>query len=247
MKVWHYRRVVQSISDAEEPDLAAVRQLVSPGTIAVDLGANIGFYTKALSDLVGPTGQVFSVEPVPQTFAILSRNVRGLRMTNVTCLNVAVDVKAGEVVMNIPEYESGGLDYYRAQIVSDDSQYKSAPGRQVRVKTATLDSIVSGGKSVSFVKADVEGNELKMLAGGEMVLKKHRPIWLVEVWGNPAEGGPAGRLFQVFEDVSYSAWSFNGRKLTPWIKGHHSGNCFFLQSSHVASITTRQNSLIEAE
>jgi hypothetical protein len=41
LSVWHHRRVLLSFRDAEEPDLIVVRELVQPGTIAVDLGANI--------------------------------------------------------------------------------------------------------------------------------------------------------------------------------------------------------------
>lgn len=65
LRRWHYRRVLRSSTDADEPDLKVVRELVEPGITAVDLGANIGIYTKALSDLVGPSGKVISVEPIP--------------------------------------------------------------------------------------------------------------------------------------------------------------------------------------
>ena len=52
-----------------------IKHLVSPGDIVLDIGANIGTYAKYLSGLVGQSGKVNSVEPVPQTYAILCYGV----------------------------------------------------------------------------------------------------------------------------------------------------------------------------
>ena len=95
LRVWHHRRVLGSFPDTDEPDLAVVREPVQRGAVTVDLGANFGIYTKVLSDLVGPTGTVISVEPMRQTFDALSRNIRSLGMDNVTCVNVAISDSDG--------------------------------------------------------------------------------------------------------------------------------------------------------
>ena len=112
---WHYGRILRSFNDAEEPDLKVVGALAQCGTTAVDLGANIGIYTKALSELVGPQGTVISVEPVPQTFEVLSKNVRSLLMTNVSCVNAAISGTDGHALMELPSYDTGGLNFYQAR------------------------------------------------------------------------------------------------------------------------------------
>ena len=72
IKARHYARMLRSFTIDQEPDLKLVQHLVKPGDTVLDVGANFGVYTRVLSQLVGPAGRVISVEPVPQTFSILS-------------------------------------------------------------------------------------------------------------------------------------------------------------------------------
>ena len=48
--------------------------MVSPRDWIVDVGANVGHYTKRLSELVGPKGRVIAFEPILETFSILSES-----------------------------------------------------------------------------------------------------------------------------------------------------------------------------
>ena len=55
-----------------EPDVQPIKRLVKPGDFAIDLGANIGWYSHVLANLVGENGRVYSIEPIPDTFRLLS-------------------------------------------------------------------------------------------------------------------------------------------------------------------------------
>ena len=237
LRVWHHRRVLGSFSDAEEPDLVVVRELVQRGTIAVDLGANFGMYTKVLSELVGPTGSVISVEPVPQTFDRLSRNIRSLGMRNVSCVNVAISDFDGDVLMELPSYDTGGINFYQATVIASADEKVVPSERQVRVPALRLDTLVAGKGVVGFVKCDVEDHELACLSGGKMVLNTHSPAWLVEVSGNPDKSGTrAMRVLSIFQDLSYGTWWFDGHKLHERQPGDRSTNYFFLKEAHVARL-----------
>jgi FkbM family methyltransferase len=234
------------LPDADEPDVAVVRELVQRGATAVDLGANIGVYTKVLSDLVGPAGAVISVEPVPQTFAVLSRLIRSLGMENVSCVNVAISDSAGEVVMELPNYESGGINFYQANVVAGGGKKVVDSSHQVRVPSLTLDALVAGKGTVGFVKCDVEGHELACLSGAEMVLNSHCPAWLIEVWGDPDEAGSrAMQTFRIFEGLSYVSWWFDGHHLVTRLPGDRSTNYFFLKEEHVAGLRARAPQFFE--
>jgi FkbM family methyltransferase len=163
-------------------------------------------YTKVLSDLVGPSGSVISVEPVPQTFDALSRNIQSLGMSNVSCVNVAISDSDGEVLMELPNYESGGINFYQATVVAAPDQAIVDKDKQVRVPALKLDTVVAGKGKVEFVKCDVEGHELACLSGAKMVLNSHGPAWLVEVFGNPDKAGTkAMQVFAIFESLSYES------------------------------------------
>jgi len=246
LRVWHHRHTLRSFPDADEPDLMVVRELVQRGTIAVDLGANFGMYTKVLSDLVGPAGTVISVEPVPQTFDVLSRNIRSLGMSNVSCMNVAISDSNGEVIMALPNYDTGGINFYQATVVATGAKRVVDSRQHVLVPALTLDTLVAGKGVVGFVKCDVEGHEFACLSGAEMVLNSHGPDWLVEVWGDPDEPGTlAMQTFGIFECRSYVSWWFDGHRLIKRRPGERSTNYFFLKEAHIAKLRDKAPQLFE--
>ena len=59
LKQIHYFRELKRFSEKDEPDLRVVRKLVSSGDHVVDIGANVGWYTRVLAESVGSGGRVF--------------------------------------------------------------------------------------------------------------------------------------------------------------------------------------------
>jgi FkbM family methyltransferase len=229
LRAFHYERALRAFREDDEPDLRVVRHLVPRGATAVDLGANIGVYTRFLSHAVGSDGRVISVEPVPQTFRILARNIQTFGLANVTPVNAAVSDAPGRAVMELPPWETGGENLYQAHVVESHTAGASPQSRRVEVDTVTLDALVGGAGRVSFVKCDVEGHELACLRGAGEVLRAHRPAWLIEVWGNPdVPGEPAAAVFDLLHDEAYASWIFDGTHLVERRPGERATNYFFL-------------------
>src|SRR2546427_1905095 len=82
----YYARAVQSFWEA---DTEPLKYLVKSGDVVLDIGANIGDYTRVLSQMVGRGGSVYSLEPIPQTFDLLSAVIQQLRLENVHPINCA--------------------------------------------------------------------------------------------------------------------------------------------------------------
>lgn len=59
----------------EEDETRAISQLVRPGMTVLDIGANIGYYTLLMADLVGPLGRVHAFEPNPTMVVRLRCNI----------------------------------------------------------------------------------------------------------------------------------------------------------------------------
>lgn len=157
-----------------EPDYLALPRFVTPGDWVVDLGANVGHYTKALSDLVGPNGRVIAFEPVPDTFALLATNVLLFRYANVTLVNAAVSDVQGLASMTIPQFDTGLRNFYEAKLDIE------APDRpSLRVMTMALDSLRLP-RRLAFVKIDVEGHEMRALEGMAATLERDHPVLVVE-------------------------------------------------------------------
>src|SRR5881296_3836076 len=90
LKRHYYRRQIRRQTfETAEPEFKLLSSIVSPGDWVIDVGANIGHYTKQFSELVGSEGRIFALEPVPDTFALLAANASLFKYRNVTLLNVA--------------------------------------------------------------------------------------------------------------------------------------------------------------
>lgn len=204
----HYYRVLAK-GKVDEPELALLGLFVKPGACVVDVGANFGLYTKALADLVGPRGRVYSIEPVPETFDILTSNVARLGLKNVVPIRRALSDSDGERVrLVVPKMGPFGLENaYRAGIVRGPAR-----GREVTAETCTLDRLLAGQTGhVSFVKCDVEGHELVCLRGAVDIIRRSHPTWLMEVSGDPRTAdSSASEVFHVLGQYGYRAYVLDG-------------------------------------
>jgi len=233
IKKRHYLRLLRTRLSEKEPELRVVRHLIKPGNIVIDIGANVGVYSKILSELVGPGGHVYSIEPFPSTFEILRYNVRKLRLDNVEPLNVAVSDSQRIVTMAIPYDSSGAETHYRASIVTNPVEKGGIETANARAITIDSRFLSASGK-ISFIKCDVEGHELACIKGATKFLARSRPAWLIEVSGEPDNVDSAAHsVFKILCDLGYFAWWYDGGKLRERRPGDKSTNYFFLTDNHI--------------
>jgi FkbM family methyltransferase len=174
---------------------------VRPGTVFHDVGANVGLYSLLAAELVGP-GRVFAFEPVPRNLAYLRKHLALNRVANVEVLGVALSDTNGCARFEI---EQTG---FMGRLSGDGG---------ITVPTATLDSLVEGGKVLppNYVKMDIEGAELLALRGARETFQRYRPVLflathgcqvhseccrLLESWGyecRPLQGDSLGDLREV--------------------------------------------------
>jgi FkbM family methyltransferase len=154
-----------------EAEFLILDSIISAGDWVVDVGANVGHYTKSFSDLVGPRGRVIAVEPVPETFELLSANVLLFQHSNVTLLNIAASDKLGVSGMRIPRFATGLNNYYQANL----SEGKA----DLYVLTVKLDALAFP-HPIKLMKIDAEGHDPAVLRGAEALLARDHPILIVE-------------------------------------------------------------------
>jgi FkbM family methyltransferase len=143
---------------------------VKAGDVVYDVGANVGFYTLLASTLTGPSGRVFSFEPLPRNLALLKRHVEMNQMSNVEILDGAVSDKSGTA-----RFSTGDIP---------EMTHLSATG-EIEVQTYQLDELVSRGRLPPpwVMKIDVEGAETAVLSGAREILQRHKPILLLATHG----------------------------------------------------------------
>lgn len=167
-------------------DLSVVRTLVKPGDVCLDVGSAAGVYTQALSHLVGPGGQVHSVEPLPFGHPLWTEVLAAQRRPNVVHHTLALGAEPGRVVMRVPWSRRGPatsrsfLDWKSHGLGSNDEFRYHV---DVLADVETLDGLcaAAGLTRLDFLKIDVEGGELHVLQGGQQVIERFGPTLYVEI------------------------------------------------------------------
>lgn len=226
----YYPRMLRRFSAARWPGASVVERLLRPGDVVVDAGANIGYVSMLLARWVGPTGRVYSFEPVPETFAFLRHNMQALGLRQVEPLHMALSSQSGEGRMAVPDYPDGGPNFYEAHLLAEPP----ATGA-VSVPVRRLDDVLAREpRPVAFMKVDVEGHEWELACGAEARLAQDRPALFVELSGPPRGDGPAGRLARRLQELGYGAWWIDGGVLKPVAGQDHPVDAFFLTPDQAA-------------
>lgn len=180
LKRIHYsRQIKRNKFNACEKEYDLLSTWLTEGDWTIDVGANIGQYTKRMSDLVGKTGRVIAFEPILETFYLLASNTNKFtNKINISLFNAAISDSTIVLGMDIPQSSSGVDNYYQAHLVKSNTTHS--------VLCLPLDHFDFPDK-IKLVKIDAEGHELHVLKGMKSLLSRDHPVLIVEDHGKDVE------------------------------------------------------------
>lgn len=153
-------------------EAALFADLLQPGDVVVEVGANIGAHTVRLAQLVGKEGRVLAFEPQRLCFQLLNGNVAINSLTNVYTYQKCVGATAGHMV--VPELSPDEVHNWGGVSLEN---IKGNEGEQV--ECITLDSL--NLTKCKLLKLDVEGMEPQVLQGAVNLLDKCQPLIYTEI------------------------------------------------------------------
>lgn len=192
-----------------EPELRWLPEHFSGLDVAIDVGANVGFYSEVLSRVART---VITLEPNGHCASWL----RTVLPRNCQVVEKAASDRISEEVLRIPVY-GRRLRESRGTIAPANRLDNPAMRGTLeqRVVCEPLDRILAGldlaGRRVSFIKIDVEGHELAVLRGAEATLRAHRPALLVETENQ--HGSPVEEVFRMLGALGYRGQVLRGNAL----------------------------------
>lgn len=187
----HYvGRSLALYGEYSEGEWALLRQLVKPGDIVIEAGANIGGHTVPLAKQVGDQGRVYAFEPQRLIHHMLAGNLALNGIENTFALAVALGDRAGQV--RIPLLHYGADENFGGVSVSGEAGEPVAMGTIDALRLDRLD----------LLKADVEGAELLVLKGAEATLRKTWPVLYIE--NDRRDQSPA--LLAHLASLGYETW-----------------------------------------
>jgi FkbM family methyltransferase len=140
-----------------EPDVSAViAEILRPGDVFADIGANVGYDTLLASAVVGASGRVIAIEANPATFDLLLSNIELNSCLNIRCVNVAASDQVGTLPIYAPvEFETGMVS----------TLFERGGEMLGEIPAQTLDDILDDDelRRLRLIKIDIEGGELRVL------------------------------------------------------------------------------------
>lgn len=159
--------------------------VVRPGDVVFDVGANVGSYTILASVLVGAKGYVVAFEPAPLNVTYLREHVRLNNLTNVQVVESAIARESGTVRFYLDP------DRVKGRIMEHGTS---------TVKAMSIDGAVSLlMRKPNCIKIDVEGAEVDVLRGAEETLRTIRPALFIATHGSVQDA----ECRQLLRDAGY--------------------------------------------
>ena len=199
----------------EYETVRAYRRLLKPGGTVLDIGANIGAHTLPLAHCVSPAGKIIAFEPTTYAYNKLRQNIS---------LNplLAGLIRAEQIMLvgsDNTQVEPRLYSSWQIHDAAADTHPKHG-GRLMDTTGAqnmTLDRYVAEHNSgrVSFIKMDVDGHECQVLRGARELLRRDKPILLMEImpYGLEENGDSLEKLFEILLPLGYHLFGLDGSPL----------------------------------
>ncbi len=173
----HHRTLCQKILKGEvfEPDtIQYIMENAGDGDI-VHAGTFFGDFLPALSRSVSKANHVWAFEPNTENYrcAQITLSLNGIK--NVHLIHAAVGARASKADLIIEDKRGFGLGGCSSIVESVEDRYVAE-----KVSVVTLDEIIPKDRVVSILQLDVEGYEEQALRGGIELIKRCKPILILE-------------------------------------------------------------------
>jgi FkbM family methyltransferase len=186
-----------------EPEIHLLRYLVDPMRGAIDVGAAEGVYAFFLQRL---TQRCVAFEPNPSVHSDLKR-----ALPEVEIYQAAVSAFEGDTTLRVPVVS--GIPYAGWGTIGPKNQLTELPTHVVQeIKVRTMRPDRMGLGDIGFVKIDVEGHELDVLAGLSGLLTKCKPNLLIEI-GDARHGGSLAEVRCRLDPLGYIGFRLDDRGL----------------------------------
>ncbi len=184
-----------------EPELSVLLKKYLPaGGTFIDVGANIGYHSLFAVTVVGKEGMIMAFEPLPRLQDQFHRSIEANSFRNILIEPVALSDTFGNATLSLVEENVG------ASSIKDVAEER-AVGGSVVVQVATLDSYLDKFDRIDVIKIDIEGAEYEALLGAKAVLRKFKPVVILEFSPQIYEKDQVGKTLDFYVYIKNMGYS----------------------------------------
>lgn len=201
-----------------------VRELIKADFTVVDIGANLGYFSKNFARLANQ-GKIISIEPVPVFFETLKRFMK--KFNHVELYNAALGNEVGTITMVLPETD-GMIRTGLPHIAESEEEKKKHRTQEVAIVKGS--ELLKDLDRLDYIKCDIEGYELNVFQELKPVLQKHKPYVQIEI----AEKNLT-EMLELFSELGYTQFGIKDFKFIQELgKQHEEGDFFFVPEDRLA-------------
>jgi FkbM family methyltransferase len=210
-----------NFGEYEKEDCEMLIKLSTNCRYMYDIGANFGWYSMFMATYF-PDMHILAFEPVEDTYKHLQTNLRLNHFPNVVPYNCGFSDKQELGTINCYPEGSGNASLMNLSKRKD-------------INTTIASFITLNNLSeyaVDIIKCDVEGAEMLVLKGGDVLIPEKKPIILIELCEKWLHQFDTSRkeIIDYLKNWGYSCFVAVGKKLLPYIEGDKGVNFFFLHN-----------------
>ncbi|WP_312751986.1 FkbM family methyltransferase [Epilithonimonas hominis] len=157
-----------------EPEFLWIKEILEKDSVFMDVGANVGAYLYTLENHLN-LENIFAFEPYPQLFKRLKRLFPKVNLFSVALSDISTIAEFKIPVIN------GEKIHTRGTLQTSIKEKNEEKTILQKVEVKPLDELNLNLKNLSFIKIDVEGNEMQTLRGAKKTIEKYQPILMVEM------------------------------------------------------------------
>ena len=175
------KRLNRAIKNNYEKELLIINRFSDKSKSAVDVGVYRGVYSYKLSK---EFKHVYAYEPNPLIYPFLKKNLTKI-IKNLTLSNFALSNNTGITDLKIPTrsksiFKRNVEELYKLGLATIHEKNNFDNYDSIEVNKIKLDDDLKN-INIGFIKIDVEGHEKEVIEGSKKLIKKYKPILLVEI------------------------------------------------------------------
>jgi len=152
-----------------------IEKCLKPGTIFIDIGANVGYFTAVGASRVGKTGQVHCFEPIPNYFAYIQKIVELNPDYKIIANDIALGEDNSRVSIASHQHNIGASSIVPNFVPKEDIN------ETLNIQVRRLDEYIIENKltNISLIKIDTEGFEFPVLLGASQFFDKNNLPYII--------------------------------------------------------------------
>ena len=163
-----------------------------------DIGANIGYYALMESKLIGDTGRIIAIEPVPENINLLKRNLKLNNDKITTTMQIGVSAHSGKKQFSLSNHSNLGY-----LITNKTNLLNSKNKKIITINTLTIEEIIKKTYCPDFLRMDVEGGETEILNNLSIMKLKKYPIVCFETHTSKYNGDKMAIVLKKMFQIGY--------------------------------------------